>query len=138
MTHTPVSPVPDETVARIIAEFDESAFARLLGMTILEARNGYARVTMDCTGKMNPSGVAHGGAIFALADHAFGIASNCGGVHRTAVSISIQYLVPATGTLMAEARQVSDNGKYACFRVIVYAGDRTVATFDGIALAIGP
>ena len=137
MTHAPgSSPHPDEKVARSIAEFNDSAFARLLGMTILEARDGYARVTMDGAGKANPAGVAHGGAVFSLADHAFGIASNCGGVHRTAVSVSIHYLVPATGMLTAEAKQVSDNGTLACYRVIVYAGDRTVATFDGIAIRV--
>jgi acyl-CoA thioesterase len=140
MTHTPGpnTPATGKTLPEIIAEFNESEFARLLGMTITDAHDGYARVTMDCAGKMNPSGVAHGGAIFALADHAFGIASNCGSMHRVAISVSIQYLVPATGTLVAEARQVSDNGKYASFRVIVYAGERPVATFDGIALSLSP
>jgi len=134
----PCTSTSNESAAAIIADFNDSAFARLLGMVITEAHDGYARVTMDCTGKMNPSGVAHGGAIFTLADHAFGIASNCGSMHRVAVSVSIQYLVPATGTLVAEARQVADNGKYASFRVIVYAGERPVATFDGIALSLPP
>jgi len=129
-------PMPDDTVARIIAEFNDSAFARLLNMTILEARDGYARVAMDCSGKANPAGVAHGGAVFSLADHAFGIASNCGGIHRTAVSVSIHYLVPATGTLVAEARRVSDNGTHASYRVMVFAGDRTVAAFDGVAIRV--
>jgi len=137
MTHAPgvSTPATGKTLPEIIAEFNESEFARLLGMTITDAHDGYARVTMDCIGKMNPSGVAHGGAIFALADHAFGIASNCGSTHRVAVSVSIQYLVPATGTLVAEARQVADTGKYASFQVIVYAGERPVATFDGVAFA---
>ena len=134
----PCTPAPHKSADAIIAEFNDSTFARLLGMIITEAHDGYARVTMDCTGKMNPSGVAHGGAIFALADHAFGIASNCGSTHRVAVSVSIQYLVPATGTLVAEARQVADNGKYASFRVIVYAGERPIATFDGIAFSLSP
>jgi len=134
----PGASTPNDAVAAVIAEFNESAFARLLGMTITEAYDGYARVTMDCTGKMNPSGVAHGGAIFALADHAFGIASNCGGTHRVAVSVSIQYLVPANGMLVAEARQVADNGRYATFQVTVYAGERPVAMFDGVALALSP
>ena len=67
-------------VGRITA-FNQSEFAQLLGMEITEAYDGYARVVMDCTGKNNPRGVAHGGAIFALADQAFGIAANCGDSH---------------------------------------------------------
>lgn len=132
----PAPPAPDEALAAVIAEFNGSTFARLLGMTITEARDGYARVTMDCTGKMNPSGVAHGGAIFSLADHAFGIASNCGGTHRTAVSVSILYIAPAKGTLVAIARRVQDNGTTDTYQVMVYDGDRTVAEFTGVAFRL--
>ena len=45
------------------------------------------------------------GAIFSLADHAFGVAANCGGIDRVAVSVHIQYLVPATGDLVAVANR---------------------------------
>jgi acyl-CoA thioesterase len=44
-------------------------------MEITDAHDGNARVLMDCSGKNNSRGVAHGGAIFALADLAFGIAA---------------------------------------------------------------
>jgi acyl-CoA thioesterase len=121
----------------IISDFNQSEFARLLGMEITEARDGYARVIMDCKGKNNPRGVAHGGAVFALADQAFGIAANCGGgAPRVAVSIHIQYLAPATGTLVAIARRVEDNGTYSIFQVIVYEGERIIATFDGVAILL--
>jgi acyl-CoA thioesterase len=127
-------PHPDEVDhEECIRVFNNSEFARLLGMVIEEARDGYARVAMDCTGKMNPSGVAHGGAIFAIADHAFGIASNCDGVHRVAVSASMLYLVPATGTLVAVAERVEDNGTSATFRVTVSDDKRPVAEFTGVA-----
>jgi acyl-CoA thioesterase len=131
------SPHPDEAaIAEKVRHFNESEFARLLGMVILEAADGYSRVTMDCAGKMNPGGVAHGGAIFALADHAFGIAANCCGTHRVAVSVSIQYLAPAKGVLVAVARRVSDNGSCDTYRVMVYEGDRTVAEFTGVAFRV--
>jgi len=130
-------PRPEDLNTReCIQVFNENEFARLLGMVITEARDGYARVTMNCTGKLNPSGAAHGGAIFALADQAFGIASNCGGIHRTAISISIHYLAPATGDLVAIAERVKDNGTTDTFRVIIYAGDRTVAEFTGVAFRV--
>jgi acyl-CoA thioesterase len=59
-----------------ISAFNHREFAQLLGLEITEAHDGYARVVMDCNGKNNPRGVAHRGAIFALADQAFGIAAN--------------------------------------------------------------
>jgi acyl-CoA thioesterase len=138
MTQKSDSPgiAPDSTVKRQIEAFDRSAFALLLGMQVTEARDGYARVTMPCSGKNNAHGVAHGGAIFSLADHAFGVAANCNGIDRVAVSVHIQYLVPATGDLVAVANRVADNGKYSTYRVIVYDGEKMVAAFDGVALMV--
>jgi hypothetical protein len=52
------SPALDEpAIDEQVRHFNESEFARLLGMEILEASEGYSRVTMDCAGKMNPGGV---------------------------------------------------------------------------------
>ncbi|KUG14677.1 hypothetical protein ASZ90_015677 [hydrocarbon metagenome] len=48
----------------------------------------------------------HGGAIFALADHAFGLAANHGGVREVALSATIQYLSPATGRLGGSGKRV--------------------------------
>lgn len=136
MTSTPEITTDNELIRARIREFNDSEFARLLGMVIEEARDGYARVTMNCTGKANPSGVVHGGAIAALADQAFGIAENCAGIHRVAVSIHIQYLVPGTGQLVAIAQRVSDNGSCDTCRVLVYAGDRIIAGFTGVAFRV--
>jgi acyl-CoA thioesterase len=119
-----------------ISAFNESEFAQLLGMEITDAYDGYARVVMDCTGKNNPRGVAHGGAIFALADQAFGIAANCGTAIRVAVSIHILYISPATGSLVAVAHRVADNGRYSTFRVIIYEKERIIAEFDGVAIQV--
>jgi acyl-CoA thioesterase len=127
---------PKHVVKMQIEEFDKSSFAVLLGMKIAEARDGYARVSMPCADKMNAHGAAHGGAIFSLADHAFGIASNCDGTDRVAVSVHIQYLVPAKGDLVAVANKIAENGKYSMYRVIVYDRDRTVAAFDGVAIMV--
>ena len=127
---------PRASVQDQITSFEESGFGRLLGMHITEARDGYARVEMDCTGKCNPHGVAHGGAVFSLADHAFGIASNCGQDHHTAVSVHIQYLAPARGRLVAVAERVASNGLCGTYRVVVYEGERTVAVFDGVAFRV--
>lgn len=130
--HTP----DPSAIAEQIRIFNASEFARLLGMEITEASEGYSRVTMDCAGKLNPGGVAHGGAIFSLADQAFGIAANCCGTHRVAVSVSIQYIAPAKGKLVAVARRVADNGTCDTYRIMVHEGDRPVAEFTGVAFRV--
>jgi acyl-CoA thioesterase len=118
---------------------DAGEFARLLGITVIEARDGYARLRMPCTGKTNPHGVVHGGAIFSLADQAFYVAANAGTVGRVAVSIHIQYLAPAQGDhLEAVAERVgkeSDDGDFSLYRVVVHERGRIVATCDGVALS---
>jgi acyl-CoA thioesterase len=125
-------------IAERITAFNHSEFAQLLGMEITEAHDGYARVVMDCSGKKNPNDVAHGGAICALADQAFGIAANCAGIDRVAVSIHIQYISPATGSLVAVAHRVADNGRYSTFRIMIQEGKRMIAIFDGVALQVNP
>jgi acyl-CoA thioesterase len=133
---------PEHPAGQIVAErisaFNRSEFAQLLGMEITEASDGYARVVMDCRGKKNPHAVAHGGAICALADQAFGIAANCAGIDRVAVSVHIQYISPATGSLVAIGHRVADNGRYSTFRIIVFEGERTIAEFDGVAIQVNP
>jgi hypothetical protein len=52
------------TIEERIAAFDSSEFAQLLGMMILEAWEGYARVMMPPLQKKNPNGVVHGGGDF--------------------------------------------------------------------------
>ncbi|WAC06063.1 MAG: PaaI family thioesterase [Methanoregula sp.] len=131
--HTSHTSIPGKVQERI-AVFDESEFARLLELEVIEARDGYARVFMPSVKKNNPNGVIHGGAVFSLADHAFGMAANAGTVHRVAVSIHIQYIAPARGDLEAIAELVAENGRYSTFRVMVYEGDSPVAEFDGVAI----
>ena len=67
-----------EHVRRFIAERD--MFARHLGIEITEAARGYARAVMPLDAHhRNGVGMAHGGAIFAVADLAFAVACNTRG-----------------------------------------------------------
>lgn len=99
---------------------------RLMQMKIEEATPEYARVTMPLLEQhKNGMGVAHGGAIFALADVTFGAASNadrdCGVVNMMS---SIEYLRPGrVGPLMAEARAVRIGGHIANYDVQVFDGE---------------
>lgn len=127
---------PDVIVRERINAFDSSDFARLLGMEIVEARDGFARVIMPSARKKNPHGVIHGGAIFCLADQAFGMAANAGTVQRVAVSVHIQYIAPASGDLEAVVELVAEHGRYSTYRVMVFEGDRAIAEFDSVAIRI--
>lgn len=131
------SPSTDAAQERITS-FDASEFAQMLGMKIVEAREGYARVIMPSSGKKNPHGVVHGGAIFTLADQAFAIAANAGNADRVAVSVHIQYIAPARGDLEAVSELVAESGRYSTYRVMVYEGKRIIAEFDGVAIRVSP
>ncbi|HOZ44239.1 MAG TPA: hotdog fold thioesterase, partial [Methanoculleus sp.] len=86
----------------------------------------------------NVHGTTHGGAIFSLADHAFGIAANMEGIDQIAISARIRYFtVPAADTLEAVARRVSETERTSVYAVDVFSGDRLVASFEGIGFKIG-
>lgn len=107
-------------------------FPRSLGVEILELAPGYARVAMFLTEKMvNFHGIAHGGAIFTLADTALGLASNSRGNPALALTVTINYLRPGrVGTLLtAEAREEHLTRRTGFYRI-------TVTDSDGITVAI--
>jgi acyl-CoA thioesterase len=120
----------------IIEAFDSCEFARLLGIYVKEVRDQGVTVSMTAEGKAGPNGVAHGGAIFSLADHAFGIAANMCGERQVALSATIQYLNPASGHLEAIAERVSGNELCSLYRVTVSAGNRPVAVFEGTGIKV--
>lgn len=120
----------------IIEAFNSCEFAMLLGMKVSEVWDHGIRVTMSPEGKAGPNGVAHGGAVFTLADHAFGIAANMGGERQVALSASIQYITPAPGTLEAVAERVSGNDMCSVYRVRVFSGERLVAVFTGNGIRV--
>jgi acyl-CoA thioesterase len=117
-----------------IERFNACEFARMLGMIIIEAAPGMARVVMHPGGKANPNGVLHGGAVFAVADQAFGIAANLDNIPQVAVSAGIWYLSSASGKLEAIAKRVSETDSHSLYRVKVFEGDRLVATFEGVGI----
>lgn len=133
------SPVASRDRIRIrIDSFNRSEMARLLGMVCTAGRPGFARVEMDTDGKRGPGGVAHGGAIFTLADHAFGLAANLEDHRQVALSAHIAYLAPATGHLVAVAERVAENEANSVYRVSVSEGERIVALFEGVGIRVPP
>jgi acyl-CoA thioesterase len=118
--------------------FTDCEFAQMMDFTVIEAREGYARILMKADGKKNPHGIIHGGAIFTLADQAFALAANSGGSDRIAVSATIQFVAPASGNLEAVATFVGNSGKYYTYRIVITEGKRLIAVFDGTSLQVSP
>jgi acyl-CoA thioesterase len=111
-------------------------FAQELGIQLIEAKDGYAKVSMKVTKKhTNGLGFTHGGAIFSLADFAFAHACNFGDNVAVAVQVSINFLKPSVegDVLVAEAMRVSDGKTMGLYHVTVKNQDKTVAFFSGLA-----
>ena len=111
-------------------------FAEALGIQVLEAKDGYAKVTMKIQkNHLNALGFTHGGAIFSLADYAFAQACNFGDNVAVAVQVSINFLKPSVegDTLTAEATRVSDGRTMGLYNVTVRNQDKQVAFFSGLA-----
>jgi acyl-CoA thioesterase len=130
-------PKPDPTdieLTRLCMERDR--FARLAGVEVVDIQPGLARARMVIGERhLNGLDTVQGGAIFTLADLAFAAAVNSHGTASVAVNVSITFMKAAkSGTLHAEAREVSRNFKLATYTVDVRddAGD-LVAQFQGLA-----
>ena len=111
-------------------------FAEALGIKVLEAKDGYAKVTMKIEkNHTNALGFTHGGAIFSLADYAFAQACNFGDNVAVALQVSINFLRHSTegDTLTAEAEKVSDGKTMGLYQVTVRKEDRIIALFTGLA-----
>jgi acyl-CoA thioesterase len=111
------------------------------GLVLEEAREGYARVSMEIVASMlNGHGTAHGGMIFALADTAFAYACNSRNETTVAQSASITFLAPAKfgERLIAEATEQALAGRTGAYRVSVRTEDgRVIADFLGASRTIG-
>jgi acyl-CoA thioesterase len=111
-------------------------FAQDLGIQLVEAKDGYAKVQMKVEKKhTNALGFTHGGAIFSLADYAFAHACNYGDKVAVAVQVSINFLKPSVegDVLTAVATRVSDGKTMGLYQVTVCSQEKTVAYFSGLA-----
>ncbi len=98
------------------------AFAKSLGIELAATGPGHARVTMTVGAHMtNPSGNGHGGALFTLADTAFGYACNSRNAFSVGTHCTITYLAPVQvgDMLTAEAGEVILAGRDGVYDVTV-------------------
>ena len=111
------------------------------GIVIEEAREGYARLSMQVRADMlNGHRIVHGGMVFALADTAFAYVCNGGNEKTVAAQASIVFLGSAHEgeTLIAEGEALAAEGRSGVTRVAVRTADgRAVAEFTGYSRTIG-
>ncbi len=121
---------------RARAIFDRTAFATERAGCVIEAvGDGYARCSMVLEpGHLNPLGMPMGGAVFTLADFAFGVASNFDRDVFVSSSAEIHFLAPARGgTLYAEAREIRSGRRTCLFAVTVTDELGTKAAYVTVA-----
>jgi acyl-CoA thioesterase len=123
--------VDQDIKRKMLEKMRRDRYAELLGIELLEMGSGSSLLSMVVRDDMfNFNGLAHGGAIFSLADAAFAVASNSHGVTAVALNMEISYLrtVPSGTRLLAEATEEHLGRRTALYHI-------TVSTEDGDLVA---
>ena len=112
-------------------------FAQFVGIELVDIQKGFAVTRLNINkNHMNGINIAHGAAVFALADFAFAAASNSHGIPAVALNVTISYIkaVRSGETLTATAKEISAGPKVANYTINVTndQGDM-VAVFQGLA-----
>ena len=114
--------------------FENDRFAKYVGIELVAVSKGKATVRLKTReDHLNGVDLVHGGAIFALADFAFAVASNSHGTIALGVNANITYLKAARGgVLTAEAVEVARNPKLATYQInITDEKNDLIAAFQG-------
>jgi acyl-CoA thioesterase len=113
----------NETIKKaIFKQAADEPFAKKFGLQLIDVQAGYAKVEMTFSSDLeNMFGMAHGGALFALIDEAFEVASNSHGTMAVALNMNVNYLAsPAkNSTLTAEAKELNKTNKTATYNITV-------------------
>ena len=120
---------------------NDDAFSNLLGMQVLEIKEGYSRVQMKINKEMvNGFGIAHGGIAFSLADSAFAFACNSRNNLSVALDVTITFIkaVNIGDTLIAEAKEIH-NGRSTGVYLITITNQKNeqVGLFKGTCFRTG-
>ena len=127
-----------EKIKELLNENDK--FAKHNNIRVVTVKKGYAETEMVINeNHINAAGVVQGGAIFTLADLAFGAASNSYGVLNLSLSSTISFIRPAkTGRLRAIAKEISKTNKVSVYQIEVFdENDNIVASMQGLAYSKG-
>lgn len=125
----------EDAGARVRRLAGQDPFVRHLGIACTAAAPGTATVEVTLAPQhINFNGTCHGGVVFALADTAFGLASNSHGRIAAGIDAHITYQAAAREgeRLIAVATEVSRSKKLAVYRVDVKRADGTaISSFTG-------
>jgi acyl-CoA thioesterase len=126
----------DQVRKAFFKQVEIEPFAKKFGLRLLDINDGYSMVEMQFAADMeNLSGKAHGGAIFALVDEAFEIASNSHGRVAVALTMNITYVSspPPGSRLVAEAKEISQADETAVYEIKVFDDKRRpIASCQGL------
>ncbi|MEQ9405295.1 MAG: hotdog fold thioesterase [Cyclobacteriaceae bacterium] len=120
-------------VAQMMAE---DKFSQWLGIEVLEASDGLARIKMTVRKEMvNGHGVMHGGVSFSLADSAFAFACNSHGQKAVSIETSINHVkaVFVGDELIATCEKESISRSVGYYLTRVTRNDELVGLFKGVA-----
>ncbi|MDR1958415.1 MAG: hotdog fold thioesterase [Planctomycetaceae bacterium] len=109
-------------------------FALLMGVKLEALQLSYAKVSLEIEEKhLNGVDIVQGGAVFAMADFAFALASNSYGTTAVGIESSISYFKPSrSGKLFAEAVELSRSKSLGAYDVkITNEQGNPVAVFHG-------
>jgi len=120
---------------------ENDGFMNAIGAELVEIDRGSSKIQMQVRKEsLSFNGTCHGGAIFSLADCAFGVASNSYGTLSAGIDVHIVYTEAARlgDVLTATAREVSRTRKIAVYDIKV-KNDKgaLVASFTGTVYILG-
>ncbi|HEV7330335.1 MAG TPA: hydroxyphenylacetyl-CoA thioesterase PaaI [Flavisolibacter sp.] len=123
-----------DTLAKSVVDkmMQHDAFSQWLGIEVIAAGEGYAKLQMTLRAEMlNGFGVVHGGVAFSLADSAFAFACNSRNNLSMALDTNITFTKSTQpgDVLTAEAKELH-NGKSTGLYLI------TVTNQDGVQVAL--
>lgn len=116
-----------EQVYEAIKNFVEtsSGFMKYNKMHVEEIKDNYARMSVDIDeNSLNPSGIAHGGLLFGLADSTMGMAARTNGKNVVTINSQIDYLKAGKGKkITAIATPLKIGRNTAVFRCELYTDE---------------
>jgi acyl-CoA thioesterase len=125
----------DQAAARVERLAARDPLMRLLGIECVAGGPGRAVTALAVRDHhLNFNGTCHGGVTFALADAAFGLASNSHGAIAAAIDAHVTYQVAVRSgdTLTATAMEASRSRRLGVYRIDVTRQDGAlVSTFTG-------
>ena len=104
-----------KTIDELREPFKDDIFATDAGCVIDEVGEGTSVCSMPIEAKhKNARGTVMGGAIFTLADFAFAVAANAGGVPTVSISANTMFMKAAKGERLIAHATLIHNGRTTC------------------------